>query len=474
MTTPLPVVMTSQGLTPLTPLQILQTLINDVLSTNPGATANLPGVLIEDITSTDVAAIQLCNQAMVELINSITPYGANIFLLTQLGNIYGQILGQSTNTSVYVLFTGTPGFVIGTGFTVSDGSYQYTVVHGGIVTSSGTILLYCIATVTGTWAVPDGTITQLITSVPSTVTLSCTNPNAGIPSIGAQSEESFRAQVLQAGIAPSTGALTYLKMQLQQVPGVVARLVAVQKSDDFYKIIVGGGDPYSVANAIFIALFDYGDFVGSEDITLSGVTKANPGVVDTFPIVHGLTTGQTGTFSGVVGMTELNTGTYTATVLSAYTFSIGVDTSGYTAWSSGGIFYPTAGSAFTQNVAINDYPDTYQILFVTPPLQQLGIAATWQTSQGNFTSDAAIAQLAVPALIAYVNSLPVGYVVNLLELQSVFLASIATILTAQYVSSLVFSFTLGGISVSPVGNILAGDPQGYFNTDTSSVTVVRA
>ena len=200
----LPTVLSASGAVPLTPLFIQQKLINDVLKTNPGVTATLPGSMLDDITGTDVAAIALCDQAKVDLINSLTPYGANAFLLVQLGNIYGVRQGTATNGSVYCLFTGTPGFVIGVGFTVSDGSHQYSVQDGGIIATSGTVSLYCVATVSGTWAIPAGTVTTFVTSVPSTITLSVTNPNAGIPSAGAQTEESFRAQVLQAGIATST------------------------------------------------------------------------------------------------------------------------------------------------------------------------------------------------------------------------------------------------------------------------------
>ena len=477
----LPTVLSASGAVPLTPLFIQQKLINDVLKTNPGVTATLPGSMLDDITGTDVAAIALCDQSKVDLINSLTPYGANAFLLVQLGNIYGVRRGTATNGSVYCLFTGTPGFVIGVGFTVSDGSHQYSVQDGGIIATYGTVSLYCVATVSGTWAIPAGTVTTFVTSVPSTITLSVTNPNAGIPSAGAQTEESFKTQVLQAGIAPSTGAMTYCKSQIQNVPGTINRLVAIQQVSTVFRIIVGGGDPYSVAYAIFKSLFNFGNFVGSEAIAISGITQANPGIVDTFPIVHGLVTGQYGVFSGIVGMTELNNVTgpeYTVVVLSPYTFSlklsgIPVDTMAYIPYSSGGFFTPDIGSAYTQTITINDYPDNYQVTFVTPPLQQLGIVANWLTTQPNFTSDVAIAQLAIPALITYINGLPVGYSVNALELQYIFITAIAPILASQYVSAVTFSFTLNGRVAIPVGNILIGDPQGYFNTDSASIKVIQ-
>jgi hypothetical protein len=69
--------------------------------------------------------------------------------------------------------------------------------------------------------------------------------------------------------------------------------------------------------------------------TVTAATKANPGVITV--VGHGLATNDKVVFASVGGMTELNTGgVYTATVLTADTFSIGVDTSGFTTFTSGG------------------------------------------------------------------------------------------------------------------------------------------
>lgn len=65
-----------------------------------------------------------------------------------------------------------------------------------------------------------------------------------------------------------------------------------------------------------------------------GISKANPGVVTTDG-EHRLVTGQSVVLPGVGGMTEL-TSRYTVTVLSPKTFSIGVDTTAYTTYTSGG------------------------------------------------------------------------------------------------------------------------------------------
>jgi hypothetical protein len=70
--------------------------------------------------------------------------------------------------------------------------------------------------------------------------------------------------------------------------------------------------------------------------TVTGATNANPGVITSSN--HGLQTGMEVTFNGVGGMTQLNGNTYTVTKINANSFSIGVDTTGYGVYTSGGIW----------------------------------------------------------------------------------------------------------------------------------------
>lgn len=67
---------------------------------------------------------------------------------------------------------------------------------------------------------------------------------------------------------------------------------------------------------------------------VQSITKANPGVVTTQE-AHKLKTGQSVVLPNVGGMVELN-GRYTITVLTPTTFSIGINTSTYTTYTSGG------------------------------------------------------------------------------------------------------------------------------------------
>ena len=67
---------------------------------------------------------------------------------------------------------------------------------------------------------------------------------------------------------------------------------------------------------------------------ISAATQANPGQITA--VGHGWETGDEVTIDGVVGMTQLNGGTFSITKVDADNFTIGVDTSAYTAYVSGG------------------------------------------------------------------------------------------------------------------------------------------
>lgn len=70
---------------------------------------------------------------------------------------------------------------------------------------------------------------------------------------------------------------------------------------------------------------------------ITGISKANPAVV-TAPS-HGLVDGDVAKISGVVGMTEVNSNRYVVEFIDVNTFALlGVDSTGYGTWASGGTF----------------------------------------------------------------------------------------------------------------------------------------
>lgn len=465
----IPIVMTPTGVQPQPPAALRDELVVQAAALSPGLTANLPGSLIEDMASTGAGALVVCDQAVIESVNNVTPRGANEFVLGNLGQIYGVQGGIGSNASVYVIFSGTIGFVINPGFTVSDGSHQYVVQDGGIVGSGGqSAPIYCVSTQSGTWDIPANTVTAIITSVPSPATLTCDNPTPGTPSAGPESVESYRSRVLQAGRAVSTGTLPLLRRNIQNITGVQGRLVSVRQAHGGYMVLVGGGDPYEIANAIFTGLFDINSLRGSVLEAVS-ITNANPGVVTT-NLNHGYTNGQSVTITGALPGTF--DGTYTATIIDDKSFSIGVDTSGFGAYSGDGVLTPNNRN---QVVSIDDYPDSYDVVFVVPPLQTVSIVLVWNTSSTNVISSMAISQISIPVIASYINSIPVGLPINVFELQNAFELAIADIIPTSLLTRMDFTVSINGAVTPPnVGTgVINGDPESYFYILESDITVSR-
>jgi hypothetical protein len=473
--------MTPQGLQPASPSDLRATLVSLVAATVPDYTANLPGSLIEDIASTDTFALVETDSFLVDLVNSVTPYGANAFLLNQLGVLYGVDKQPVTNTSVYVVFTGPPGYVIAQGFVVSDGTYQYVCQNGAICGIDGsTDPIYALATIPGAWEVLPNTVVQMATSVPADVQLTVTNPVDGIPSMSGEPIGVFRERVFTAGLAASTGMARYLKTLVGNVPGVQNRLVAVQTDGDQFIIIAGGGDPYKVARAIWEADF-YTLGLSGATIRIAGIENTNP-IRITTANNHNLQDGDYELITNIVGgMGKLNNARYYIQkngdkVLSLFkdqALTQPVDGTVMGTYQYGGMLTP---NPINQYVSIADYPDAYVIPFVLPPQEVVDIVVTWITDSPNFISPDAIAQAAVPAIVEYINSLPAGTTpINLNVLNKVFLDAVSDILVGEYVIDLEWQISINGIGALPVAGtqVIFGDPFSYFYTQNGQISIIR-
>lgn len=72
----------------------------------------------------------------------------------------------------------------------------------------------------------------------------------------------------------------------------------------------------------------------STQATITAITQANPASVTA--TAHGFATGDLVVITGVSGMTQVNNTQFTITVVNANTFTLGVDSTGFTAYTSGG------------------------------------------------------------------------------------------------------------------------------------------
>jgi hypothetical protein len=282
----LPVLFNSSGPTATPPATLQAALIALVAADRPGYTANLPGSLIDDISGTAVGALLTVDQARVDAINSVTPYGSNPYVLAQLSLQFGLPQGTAANGNAFVVFAGSAGYVIPPGFIVGDGTNQYVIQDGGTIGSGGySESLYVVATSSATFAIPAGSIDVIVTSVPSPYTLTVTNALAGTPALAPETVESYRARLLAAYQVSISGTQTYLKTLLLAVPGVSSRLVSVIQSGIYWEVICGGGDPYQVAGAIYQGVSQIGLLKGSAT-TPRNITVSIYDAPDTYSIVY--------------------------------------------------------------------------------------------------------------------------------------------------------------------------------------------
>ena len=275
-----PLNITEAGAIPTPPATLNALIVENVSAIVPDYTANLPGTLIEDLSSTVTAAAVQIDQARVDAVNSLAEPTMSPYVLNQLGQAEGIPQGQATNTSAYVVFSGPAGYLIVPGFLVSDGTHQYAVQDGGTIGSSGSSSpLYVVATQSGIWTPGANTITQIVTSVPSGYTITVTNPNSGTPGSSAQTVAAYRSQVMQARISTVQGTASTLRTLVGQVAGVNPRLISVLQASGGWEVIVGGGDPYEVAGAIYQGVLDLGSIVGSQttsrNVTVSITSPPN-------------------------------------------------------------------------------------------------------------------------------------------------------------------------------------------------------
>ena len=395
--TDIPIIMTAAGAIPRDIEDIRQSNYDEIAAINPDLAAYLPASPQNAFSDTSVVPQSDCDRKLVDLVNSITPYGANEAILNQWGYLFGIERGLPTRPAVFVVFTGTVGYMVSKDFIISDGIHQYQAAYGGVVNSSGFCMIYCIATTSGTWAIPENTVNQLVSSVYSPVVLVCNNPVDGTNGTSEEMLSAFRSRCITALQRTSKGVVAYAKDLLYRVVGE-QRLVSVKQLNWGVKVIVAGGDPYEIAYAIFNSGLDVSRLIGS-------ATDENRNII----------------------------------------------------------------------VSLNNYPDIYTVLFVNPPAQSVEIRATWNTNDANFVSDAAISAFVKTAISDYINALPIGYKINVMELQRTFEDAVATVINRQFLSKIIFVVLIDGVIQLPDGGgeLISGDFESYFITDESKILVSR-
>ena len=157
----------------------------------------------------------------------------------------------------------------------------------------------------------------------------------------------------------TSGARTYDRIIRKLIAGVTLRRATVSFVDftpDLDTGIFTFNTPDATANIDNIPT-----------ATINAITQASPAVVTT-AAPHGFISNDIADISGVVGMTEVNGLSFTVTLIDPTSFSIGVDSSAFTAYSSAGtavvrgitksnparVYAPTHGYSSTEVVFIRN------------------------------------------------------------------------------------------------------------------------
>lgn len=109
--------------------------------------------------------------------------------------------------------------------------------------------------------------------------------------------------------------------------------------------------------------------VTSTSTAITAVTKANPGVVTS--AAHGLINGDSVIITGILGMTELNNREFTVANKTANTFELlGIDTTGYTTYTSGGTvkkIYQVGSYFQASELPDVQFAQSNDVLYITHP-----------------------------------------------------------------------------------------------------------
>ncbi|MHB8372276.1 MAG: beta-propeller fold lactonase family protein, partial [Thermoplasmataceae archaeon] len=249
--------------------------------------------MIEDMASTGTGILVFADQDRVDAVNNLSPSTANAYVLLMQGQQMGILPGGPNNTSVDAIFDGPAGFFIQKGFRVGDGTYQYAISVGGSIGSTGkSASLLAIATQPGSWTPLANSVTTILSSLPSGVTLTVTNPVSGVAGGPAETPEEYRTQILNAMMITAQGVPGFIKANLANVPGVNSRLISVLTETGGLEIVCGGGDPQQVAGAIYQSVGDITRIVGAKttgiltSIGSVATTETNPAGVAVDPVNH--------------------------------------------------------------------------------------------------------------------------------------------------------------------------------------------
>jgi hypothetical protein len=126
----------------------------------------------------------------------------------------------------------------------------------------------------------------------------------------------------------------------------------------------------------------------------------------------------------------------------------------------------------TTTKTINNYPNNYDVKFTIATPLASSLTLQYTTSGHDYISESAIAAAAKTAITDYINSLAIGYGLNLLRIKEVFLQSTASIIDSQFINAIDISATTPADDGSG-DQVYAIAADRYLTALTSAISIIR-
>ena len=277
------------------PTVIRERLLNQSIEKVEGFT-DLPSGIQNNLLDESVVIESEIQDMLANVMNSISPSYANDFIVRELGAAFGLKIKDQALPNTTITFYGLAGVVIPEGVEIgnADGSKKFITTKSDIINAAGQVSIYCEGADYYDTPTPANTLNVLLNQVLNVT--SCTNLNDAVESTTAETISEFRSRFQTKAQANRSGTVAALDNALKEIEGTVDRLCTYQASqiieegvkEAVIEVVVGGGDDYQVALAIFNSVLYPDIFVsnpsGDETNRTVNINVTFNGV--DFPIVY--------------------------------------------------------------------------------------------------------------------------------------------------------------------------------------------
>lgn len=234
--------------------------------------SNLPSSIQNNLIDESAIIVNEFQDMIANLMNGISPAYANDYIINQLAEAFGVSRKDKQLQTVQLTFKGLAGTIIPAGTQVAseNNEYIFETKEQTIIRSNGVATTTAIATDYYSKIIPAETLIVLINDILNIESVK--NELQSSEPIEEETIEEFRSRLHTKCLANRNGTIALLDSKLKTIQGVNSRLCSyrnhTQRTHDgairpVIEVVVGGGDDYQVAEAIFESFFYPDIFVSS-------------------------------------------------------------------------------------------------------------------------------------------------------------------------------------------------------------------